>query len=519
MAEKTYKALPTLAKFHASDAFVRAVEGPFGSGKSVGMCAEIMSRAMRQEPNEFGIRKSVWGVVRNTMKQLEDTTIQTFMQWFPDGKVGTYKAAKHNYLIGTDSKGNTNMIKCAPTAEFPGGTWLDLTIRFRALDRPDQAKDLLSQEFTGIWFNEFREIPIEIFESASGRVGRGLPTNWSGVIMDSNPFLAGSAWADLFSQGPSEELQALCKKNNVEAPLFELYSQPGGLDDDAENLENLEGGALYYIKMVAAAEKRGEAQAWIDRHVHAKRVFVSEGKGIFTKDFNERIHVPPNKLEPVKGIPMGIGMDFGVAPSAIFGQMLPSGQWRIYGELEVDGGGAEGFAHDIRDFMRQKGWDLEPFIIGDPAGRQRSQTDAKTPIDVMKAKGYHIRPCKYQTVQIRLDSVRSTMRRMVQGEPGILIDRSCYKLIQGFAGAYEYRRMKTSEERYSEDPNKNTFSHLQDACQYLICEYEGAALKGGRIARFPNEGEITGVETRMAKPNYANTGWSAMDYKKKNRRR
>ena len=42
-----YHAEPTLARFHASDAFFRGVRGPLGSGKSVGCCAEVMSRILR----------------------------------------------------------------------------------------------------------------------------------------------------------------------------------------------------------------------------------------------------------------------------------------------------------------------------------------------------------------------------------------------------------------------------------------------------------------------------------------
>ena len=44
-----YHAEPTLARFHASDAFFRGVRGPLGSGKSVGCCAEVMSRILFDE--------------------------------------------------------------------------------------------------------------------------------------------------------------------------------------------------------------------------------------------------------------------------------------------------------------------------------------------------------------------------------------------------------------------------------------------------------------------------------------
>ena len=48
---RVYNAERTPALFHASDAFVRGLMGPVGSGKSVACCMEILSRAIRQRPN------------------------------------------------------------------------------------------------------------------------------------------------------------------------------------------------------------------------------------------------------------------------------------------------------------------------------------------------------------------------------------------------------------------------------------------------------------------------------------
>jgi hypothetical protein len=445
------------------------------------------------------------------MKQLEDTTMKTFLQWFPDGQAGTLKLAKHNFMLGHDARGNINKFAGPPTKEFPKGTWVAAEIRFRALDRPEQAKDLLSQEFTGIFFNEFREINNEIFEAASGRVGRGLPATWSGMFGDSNPFLPGSSWDKVFSEPPSQMVIDACAEIGVPVPAYELYSQPGGMDANAENIENLPGGKLYYINMLASAEKGGKSESWINRHIHGKRVFVSDGKGIYTKDFNERTHIPPINLDVMPNVPIGIGLDFGVSPAAVFGQMLPSGRWQILGELEGDGGGAEAFGHDIRSYFRDRGWENQCFIIGDPAGNQRSQADAKTPIDVLRAQGFNIRACKYQAISVRLDSVRMVMRRMLDGQAAFLVDRGCSKLIQGFSGGYEYRRMQTSEERYSDTPNKNEYSHLQDALQYLVSEFEGQAIKGGRTRAFPDDATIDGTAQRRRGPQQpANSGWSSL---------
>ncbi|MDD5220556.1 MAG: hypothetical protein PHV11_08325, partial [Candidatus Bipolaricaulis sp.] len=71
---RPYKPSPTGLKFHASNAFCRAVRGPYGSGKSSMMVIEILSRAFEQVPFR-GVRKSRWVILRNTFPELSLTTL------------------------------------------------------------------------------------------------------------------------------------------------------------------------------------------------------------------------------------------------------------------------------------------------------------------------------------------------------------------------------------------------------------------------------------------------------------
>jgi hypothetical protein len=66
---------------------------------------------------------------------------------------------------------------------------------------------------------------------------------------------------------------------------------------------------------------------------------------------------------------------------------------------------------------------------------------------------------------------------MVEGKPAFLIDRRCQQLIKGFEGGYSYKRMEVSGERYADKPDKNMYSHIHDALQYLLLGAgEGRAL-------------------------------------------
>ena len=74
----------------------------------------------------------------------------------------------------------------------------------------------------------------------------------------------------------------------------------------------------------------------------------------------------------------------------------------------------------------------------------------------------------------RIDAVTSYLIKMVDGEPGYLVSRSCPMIRKGKIGGYQYKRMQMSgEERYKDKPDKNKYSHPADAEQYLALGFMG----------------------------------------------
>ncbi len=211
-----YDAPPTLHRFLCSDAFVRCVLGPVGSGKSSASVVEILRRAVEQKPGPDGVRRTRFAVIRNTYGQLRDTTRKTFEQWIPQN-LGTWHEQEFSFEL------EFNDVHCE--------------VLFRALDRPEDVNKLLSLELTGAYINEGREISKSVFEVLQTRVGRypskaqGGPT-WFGVWMDTNPWHSGHWASRLFKQHPEGH---------------ELFRQPGGRASDAENVENLPDG--YYARL------------------------------------------------------------------------------------------------------------------------------------------------------------------------------------------------------------------------------------------------------------------------------
>ena len=63
--------------------------------------------------------------------------------------------------------------------------------------------------------------------------------------------------------------------------------------------------------------------------------------------------------------------------------------------------------------------------------------------------------------------VSTVLNEMRDGKPRLLISPNCRGLIMGMAGGYHYKKISGTG-RYSEEPEKNKFSHKCDALQYLL---------------------------------------------------
>ena len=446
----TYNDVPTLQRFALSNARIRGICGPFRSGKSSASVFEIIRRGRMQEPGVDGVRRSRFIVVRNTFSQLEDSTIRTTHMWLPPERFGKYNQTDHNYTI-----------KAIPGCE--------IEIWFRALDRPDHVRNLLSVEVTGAWVNEAREIPWAIVEALDGRIGQypskamGGPT-WWGLWMDTNPPDTDSKWYKFFEE------------QNHDPARVEIFHQPSGLSEQAENLSNLPS-AKYYSDLAY-----GKAPEWVKVYIHGQYGFVVEGKLVYP-EYSDKIHCQP--IEPMEGLRVIRSWDWGLTPACAFSQILPAGRWLTFAEMVSENMSADEFSddvleHSVRSFphgTRFEDW-------GDPAGNQRAQTDKRTCFEIVRAKGIEIQGSEQNPAR-RQEAVRKTLRTLTGGEPKFILHPRCRMLRKGFLGGDHRRHLQVSgAERYSAEPEKNEFSHIHDALQYGMVEYFGAPHGGAADDEF-----------------------------------
>jgi hypothetical protein len=57
----------------------------------------------------------------------------------------------------------------------------------------------------------------------------------------------------------------------------------------------------------------GKTKAWIDAFIHGKYSFVADGKPVYP-EYNDEVHVAKTELEWRAGLPLYLGMDFGLTP-------------------------------------------------------------------------------------------------------------------------------------------------------------------------------------------------------------
>jgi hypothetical protein len=519
MTQINYRAEPTAAQFHASPKIVRGFLGPVGNGKSVACIMEMLRIAHDQWPNNKGVRKTRWAIIRNTNPELRTTTLNTWKQWIPES---ISPVVMHPII-------STKLIQSIKN----DNTSIEMEVYFVALDKPDDVKKLLSMELTGIFANEARELPYAIVKAARERIGR-YPSAIDGyedtgdyvaprweekdldmsrpedaellgqyrpckrkvLIMDTNPPDTDHWWYQLAEDGclKKAENKPLARKETARvfdffrgvAPLIKQDDGTYAINPEAENIKNLDGGYKYYLDMIA-----GNTEDHINVQVLGNYGVIASGKPVYPR-YNDRLHCAKEHFMPIPGIPICLGWDFGLTPACIIGQMTDTAQVRIIAELTTDDMHVREFARDVVKPYLQKHFSKFEigFSLGDPAGNNRGEGEGKASIGILNDvyvendngdiiqpldMGFTTEAAPTNDPTKRQDAVNSFLIRLSGGEPGFILDKRCTVIRKGFQGGYCYKRVQAGgvEDRYREVPDKDKHSHPHDALQYLCLGFVG----------------------------------------------
>lgn len=448
---------PVASAYYLDNSRVAIIVGPVGSAKSTASCLRVARHIFEQKPAADSTGYTRFAVVRETMKQLEDTTMKTWFRLFPENVYGEFFRA-------AAGKNKTQVWNFTPKG-FSHKVHSE--VMFRALDDEKDVADLLSLEVTGFYFNEVREMGAAILSQAGRRLrypsgDLGVPT-WRGWIGDSNMWDTEHDLYDKLVENPREG--------------WKLFHQPGGMDEGAENLENLEQteetlalayddprrreqGRNYY-RMALNDYTKEDA----DVYVHAKWGAIRTGKPIYT-DYSDRVHCRGFEIPP--GALLRIGYDFGRTPAAVIAHKTAAGQWRVRHELCAFDMGVKAHGELLKKFLAERypRHDVEA-ATGDPSGGEHDARE-ETVFQILEGVGVKCRPASTNEPSVRIEAVNSCFRTLIAGEPSLVIHPDCKLLRKGCIDGYHYRKLKVAGNRYDDKPNKNDWSHVAEALQYLL---------------------------------------------------
>lgn len=453
-----FQAPPTLAEFMRSSAFGRLAAGPVGSGKTTACVVEQLRRAIEQSPGQDGLRHTRFAIVRQTLKQLKDTVLKDCKNWL--GGIGEWKVSESTFHL------NFHDVR---------SEWIFIPLE----DADDQAR-LLSMQLTGAWLSECIEMDISVIAPLSGRLGRypngpfGVPT-WYGMIADTNMPSEGSPWHKFMTE-PN--------------PEWQIFKQPSGLSPAAENLDFLlqteetmklalgdpkrrAQGRAYYERFV---NMYGIESDWVKRYVKAEFGEDPSGAAVFRGSFTHNFHTVDDTAV-IPGYPLIIGQDFGRDPCSLICQVDHLGRLVVHEEvLAADMGLEIHINRNLRPrLLDQKYFGARFAIVGDPAGRQRSSITEESCFDALKRMGLASFPAPTNDIDPRLRAVEAFLLRQVNGGPCLIVNKQrCPVLVRALNGGYRYSKNKDGVRKPK--PDKNEYSHIADALQYVALIAHGGMI-------------------------------------------
>lgn len=447
---------------------VTCVMGPFGSGKSTMMMHFLVKETCNMPVWSGGRRRARAAFIRNTSGELESTTLKTWEAWFGElGDVSSrQKPVRTHEHVFSDGKG-----------------LVELEVLFLALDRPADVGKLKSLDLTWIFLNELCEIHKSILDFCTPRVKR-YPSkvfcseNYrSAIICDTNP--------------PSEDHWIASDFLHNPIKGYRLITQPPGLrvdekgnyltttdgdyiaNPDADNIKNLKDPDYYPVFA------RGKGLGFIKAFCQGQFSLVEMGKRVYP-EYNDDVH-SVDHVDVIPELPIHLGWDFGLTPACVVVQVTARGQLRVLKEYVSDRIGIRNFAKlvVIPDIKQRYPGIKIGYSDADPAGKAGDTiVEELSCIGELIALGIPTEEAMTNDPVIRQAAVRFFLTSY-DGSPLFLLDRKeAPTLRKGFVSGYVFRQLRVPGElRYSEEPDKNMYSHSQDGLQYTALRFATISLQ------------------------------------------
>jgi hypothetical protein len=418
------------------------IVGPSGSGKTIASCKKALVNAKRIRPGPDGVRRYVLGTWRQKYINVWQATIPSWWKLFPRELFPKWAGASPR--------------QAEHTIEFEDKHGRILLInRFRAFGEVADPEDVLGNEFTDCWLNEWSTLPEELFIALVDRVGRDPP---AGIIKRAGRFFGDSNAPDVLNY---------VYRDFFEQPKegYKLYLQPSGLSEHAENLDAV--GREYYEN---SARMNSHRPWWVRRMIHAMPGYARANDPVYPK-FDDLRNLSTVSLMPIKELPVIDGCDGGLTPASAYFQEMPNGQMRVLAEVTLQRGGMRELATAKLALEESRFRGCQFITVCDPAmGAGEDTEESSDRARLARYLGREVELAPTQELGARIDAVNCKFDLTLdEGLPGLIVDPSCKVLRRGFNQTFHFHQVAGTNDRGN--IAKTFDGHVHEALQYgaLLC--------------------------------------------------
>ena len=436
--EVTFNPNPVQKAFIESRADADLFSSRFGEGKTAGLCWAIFYHT-RENPG------ANWAMIRDTWTNLQATTLEEFLYWFPAGIFGDFNKTEKVFTWRVDGMGEGK-------------------VRFIGMDDPADAAKLQSLPLAGAAFDEAAPatqsggIDEAVFDIALGRLRQAGMKRYAVKVATNNP--DETHWTYRRFVDPGTE-------------GFKSW-QP----TEPENITNLPED--YYEKLRSQWAHRPD---FIKRFLDGQYGFTQLGRQV-TPEWNDSLHLATG-LAPVRGVPLTLLWDFGHNPTCLITQVTPLRHWNILeSHVGEDMGVEELIEGTIKGRLAERFRKFSWKHVGDPAGTTREQTSIqRSAVKAIRGAlggSWRSGPVKLQE---GLDPLKAILRQSMKGIGVVRVDRVRAKEVRdALRGGWHYHVARSGV--ISSDPQKDHHSHPGDAMRYgaAVLFPIGKLLKKKRLA-------------------------------------
>lgn len=463
---------------------VKALRGPVGGGKTVTNIYDGLRAASCMPPCNDGVIRYRRALIGVTYGQLERNLYPSWKRWLPDDdtsftpdqewKGGGGRSATH--------KINFDVLPSTPyQVEFARKHGLRLIearteFIFAAIGEAVAEEFMRGFEPTDILMIEADQLDVAVMTVGVTRLGRYPAT---GDAPDAVPFdvpFHSYIGMDLNSPDTDSWFFEIFEERKPDG--FKVYAQPSGLSPHAENRRNLRPD--YYETMVQTLLTQRNGKNLVKRMVHNQYAPSLQGEPVYD-GYDDAVHLAPEPLKPLPGVPIRIGFDQGLQrPAAVFGQRASTGQYRIIGECMPGRMSARRFCRHVRNWLETfaPGVPLDESHDCDPAGFTGAdkEDDEMAWAEIVAAElDIVIQPAETNELDARITAVSDELSFMIEpGVPAYLLSPACKINRRGKVSKYRYPKSKVSgNDRTGDKPEKNDEANVADAEQYLFLGWKG----------------------------------------------